>query len=197
MISQETSPDLSGLAASFRAAAAEGQLARYYARRWQRSSEMSGWLREDNLAGLTASQGLALYRASGGSQSSTFAANPVAEVRDTLDFLLYDNITLEARFNECVAAGGAYKLQGAGKEFISYLLCLSQPGLLGCWNLAAERALRRLGRRPGRLSRGHWGLRYLDLMDALQPVRSSSGLTHYPEVDWFCYFVSRHKAEQD
>ena len=186
-----TSVDWGQLQAGYHQTAADGQMARYQVRRWQRAAEMAGWLAEGQLSSLTAEQGLALYRAAGGSRSKDFAANPPAEIRDSLDFLLYDSITLEARFNECVAEGGAYKLAGAGKEFASYLLCLRQPNLLAVWNPASERALRRLGLHPGTLNKGHWGLRYLDLLDALQRVRTRLGLADYPEVDRFCYFVSR------
>ena len=185
------SADRFALAEAYRQAEREGALARYWKRHWQRADELATWLSEDELPSLTEEQGRALYRASGGSRSKDFAVNPIAEVRDTLDFLLYDSITLEARFNECVSEMGAYRLAGAGKEFISYLLCLRQPGLLAVWNPAAERTLRRLGLYPKTLGKGHLGLRYLDLLDGLQRVRTMHGLADYREVDEFCYFVSR------
>ena len=180
------------LAAAYGAALDQGELTRYRQRRWAEAGAWAGWLSPEELPALTAPQALTLYRASGGNRSKVFAANPIAEIRDTLDFLLYDTITLEARFNECVSEGGAYKLDGAGKEFVSYLLCLGQSRLLAVWNPAAERSLRCLGRYPGTLSKGHWGLRYLDLLDALQRVRTQYGLADYREVDQFCYFLSRH-----
>ena len=72
-----------------------------------------------------------LYRASGGREASAFTSVPIEELRDSLDFLLYDTIKLEGRFDECVNPDGAYKLQGAGKEFVSWLLCLRNPGIAG------------------------------------------------------------------
>ena len=185
------SVDRGRLLADYHRAAAEVEMARYQARRWQPAAEFTTWLAESQLPSLTGEQALALYRASGGGRNKDFATNLVAEIRDSVDFLLYDTITLEARFNECVAEGGAYKLAGAGKEFASYLLCLRQPNLLAVWNPAAERALRRLGLHPGTLSKGHWGLRYLDVLDSVQQVRVQFGLADYPEVDRFCYFVGR------
>lgn len=179
------------LAQAYRETAQTGTLARFWKRRWERAPEMAGWLEESQLPSLDERQTMTLYRASGSGKAKEFAANPLAEVRDTLDFLLYDTITLEARFNECVAGDGAYKLAGAGKEFISYLLCLKQPGLLGVWNTAAERALRRLDRYPRGLARGHWGLRYMDLLEASHRLRPEYGLADFREVDEFCYFVSR------
>ncbi len=198
MIAKASTIDRSELAESYRQAKqaeGDGTLVRYWKRRWQRAEEMATWLSEAALPSLTLEQELALYRASGGNQSKDFAANPLTEVRDALDFLLYDSITLEARFNECVSAAGAYKLAGAGKEFVSYLLCLRQPTLLAAWNPAAERSLRRLGLYPKTMARGHWGLRYLDLLDALQRVRAQYGLADYREVDEFCYFLSRRAAK--
>lgn len=199
MIAKAAAVDRSELAESYRQAKGAGgddRLARHWKRRWQRAEEMAAWLSEAALPALTLEQGRALYRASGGNQSRDFAANPLTEIRDVLDFLLYDSITLEARFNECVSAAGAYKLDGAGKEFVSYLLCLRQPGLLAAWNPAAERSLRRLGLYPRTMARGHWGLRYLDLLDALQQVRTQYGLSDYREVDQFCYFLSRRAAKE-
>ena len=179
------------LAQAYRETAQTGTLASYWKRRWQRAEEMGGWLEQDRLPSLTEQQAKSLYRAAGGNKGKEFAANPVAEIADTLDFLLYDTITLEARFNECVADAGAYKLAGAGKEFISYMLCLRQPGLLAVWNSTAERALRRLDRYPKGLRAGHWGLRYMDLLDSAHRLRPEFGLADFREVDEFCYFVSR------
>ena len=183
------------LAQAYRETAQTGTLARYWKRRWERSPEMAGWLEESQLSSMDERQAITLYRASGGSKAKEFAANPLAEIRDTLDFLLYDTITLEARFNECVSGDGAYKLAAAGKEFVSYLLCLKQPGLLGVWNTSAERALRRLDRYPRGLARGHWGLRYMDLLEAAHRLRPEYGLADFREVDEFCYFVSRQGTQ--
>ena len=184
--------DPAALAAAYQAAYEQGRLDSYYFRRWRFPDAWAGWLSETRLPELTPARALTLYHAAGGRQNGIFAANPIAEVRDTLDFLLYDTITLEARFNECVAEDGAYKLAGAGREFISWSLCLRNPQLLALWNSSAERALKRLGRYPPTMAQGHWGLRYLDLLAALEQVRREYALADYPEVDQFCYFISRH-----
>ena len=182
------------LAQTYRETAQTGALADFWKRRWSRSREMAGWLVQERLAGLDERQAKALYRAAGGSKGRDFASNPLADIADTIDFLLYDTITLEARFNECVSEGGAFKLSGAGKEFISYLLCLQQPGLLAVWNQGTERALRRLGRFPRGLAKGHLGLRYMDLLEAAGRLRPEFGLADFREVDEFCYFVGRLAA---
>lgn len=179
------------LAQAYRETAQTGVLASFWKRRWQRSGEMAGWLVEQQLPAFSQQRGLVLYRAAGGRKAPEFATNSLADVVETIEFLLYDTITLEARFNECVAEGGAYKLPGAGKEFISYLLCLQQPALLGIWNQVAERGLRRLGRYPKSMGAGHWGLRYLDLLDATHRLRPEFGLADFREVDEFLYFVTR------
>ena len=191
MTTPALSTDRFQLAQAYRETAQTGVMAAYWKRRWQRAEEMVEWLDQERLLSLTEVQARALYRASGGSKSREFLGNSLEEICDTLDFLLYDTITLEARFNECVAEGGAYRLAGAGKEFASFLLCLRQPGLLAVWNTAAERALRRLGRYPQSMGKGHWGLRYLDLLDQAHRLRPEFGLADFREVDEFCYFVSR------
>ncbi len=168
----------------------QGGLEQRHQQRWGQAGEMASWLGQEALAELTEAQALALYRASGGARTALFRTNPMAEVRDSLDFLLYDTITLESRFAEFAAEDGAYKLAGAGKELASYLLCLRVPALFAPWRPYTERALRRLELYPPTLKAGHLGLRYLDLLDALQRVRRQAGLADFRWVDSFCYVVA-------
>ena len=169
----------------------QGHLGRYRKRRWQRSAEFAEWLTDRELPSLSIKQALALYRASGGSRAHEFKANAIEEVRDSLDFLLYDTIKLEGRFEECASEDGGFKLAGAGKEFVSYLLCLRDPGLFAVWTSHVERALRRLGIYPEGLRRGNLGMGYMDLLEALQRVRRELGLPDFRAVDEFAYAVTR------
>ena len=186
-------PDQLALAQGYRQAVASGELHNYFRRHWQKSQEYAGWLSENQLPELSVEQAATLYRASGGSRSADFKANSIAEVRDSLDFLLYDTIKLEGRFDECVSPEGAYKLVGAGKEFITYLLCLREPTLFCVWNANGERALKKLSRYPDTLRKGHWGLRYVDLLDSLHRVRLQMGLPDFREVDQFVYWMGKKK----
>ena len=172
-------------------ASESGTLDAYRKRRWSRVAEFSGWLEEDALAALEPEQALRLYRASGGRDTAAFSANPIEEVRDSLDFLLYDTIKLEGRFDECVAPGGAYKLAGAGKEFVSWLLCLRNPSLFCVWNGNAERLLRRAGVYPSAMSRGPEGIRYLDLLEALGRLGTQAGLPGFIAVDETAWLSAR------
>jgi hypothetical protein len=176
---------------SYRQAVAMGQLESYRRRRWGRAEEFAGWLAQTALPSLSMQQAMALYRASGGNRSGEFKTNPAEEVRDSLDFLLYDTIKLEGRFDECASDEGAYKLSGAGKEFMSYLLCLREPALFGIWNSHAERALRQWGLYPQTLKVGPVGIRYLDFLDALQRLRQQLGLADFRLVDEFAYWITR------
>ena len=168
-----------------------GRLDAYRKRRWDRAEEFATWLHQDALPSLSPDQALRLYRASGGRDAASFSANPIEEVRDSLDFLLYDTIKLEGRFDECASDGGAYKLAGAGKEFVSWLLCLRNPALLGVWNGNAERMLRLMGSYPESMKRGPTGIRYLDMLEALARVRAQSGLPDFIEVDVLSYLATR------
>ena len=162
----------------------------YHRRRWLRASDFAGWLAASELPALTMERALTLYRASGGNRATDFKANPIEEVRDSLDFLLYDAVKLEGRFSECASEGGAYKLAGAGKEFVSYLMCLRDPTLFAAWNFYAERALRHLGMYPGALRKGDLGLRYLDWLETVHKVRHQLGVADFRAVDEFCYVVT-------
>ena len=179
------------LAETYTQAVKSGQLDRYRQRRWQRAGEYAAWLSQPALSSLAMDQALSIYRSGGGTRSGQFQTNPIEEIRDSLDFLLHDTITLEGRFQECASEQGAYRLAGAGKQFMSFLLCLRDPSLFGIWSPYAERALRVLGLYPPTLRKGHLGLRYLDLLDALQRVKQLAGLADFPAVDEFCYVVTR------
>ena len=172
----------------------DARLQAYRRKKWQRSAEFLRWLRQDALATLDMAQALELYRASGGRDSARFRTNEIEDMRDGFDFLLYDNIKLEGRFDECAAPDGAYRMAGAGKEFPSYLLCLSNPGLFAVWNANAERLLRRAGLLPDTMKRGPMGIRYLDLLEGLNQVRARSGRRDFREIDELAFQAAQRKS---
>ena len=101
----------------------------YRRKKWSRSAEFHQWLEEDTLPGLEMDQALDLYRASGGRDTAGFKSNTIEDIRDGLDFLLYDKIKMEGCFDECAAPEGAYRMAGGGKGSPANTLCLSDPGL--------------------------------------------------------------------
>lgn len=179
------------LSRTYEEALETGADASYRKRRWGRVAEFADMLEQDALPSLGPEQALRLYRASGGRRTAEFGATPIEELRDSLDFLLYDTIKLEGRFDECASDEGAYSLAGAGRKFVSWLLCLRNPALLAVWNSNAERMLKRLGAFPDSMSRGPVGIRYLDMMEALATVRARVGLRDFIEVDILAYLASR------
>lgn len=190
-VSQETSP--AQLRRLYDDAAASGALDGYRRRRWQSAAEFRGWLALEALPRLQPEQAARLYWAAGGRDVAAFQANPIAELRDSLDFLLYDTIKLEGRFDECVAPGGAYRLAGAGQEFASWLLCLREPALFCVWNANAERLLRRAGMYPGAMKqkRGPAGVRYLDLLEAMAHLSARAGLPDFIAADETAWLSAR------
>ena len=176
---------------AYQQALARGVLDSYRMRRWLRGGEFTSWLPQDHLAVLTEEQALALYRASGGRGSREFGTNPIEEIRDSLDFLLFDTIKLEGRFDECASPGGGFKFEGAGKEFVSYILCLKDPNLFAFWSPHGDKILRRMGIFPHGLGKGNLGMAYMDILEALQRVRQLMGLSDFRVVDEFAYAVTR------
>ena len=168
----------------------------YRKRRWSRAAEFAGWIAQDALASLETKNALRLYRSSGGREAAAFSSVPIEELRDSLDFLLYDTIKLEGRVDECISPDGAYKLDGAGREFVSWLLCLRDPALLGVWNTSAERMLKRIGAYPDSMNRGPMGIRYLDLMEALARVGAQLGLRDFIELDILAHLSTRARGRQ-
>ena len=166
-------------------------LLNYRRKKWLRSGELCQWLKQEELLTLTKDQAIELYRASGGRDISQFKTNTIEDIRDGLDFLLYDNIKLEGRFDECAASEGAYRMAGTGKEFPSYLLCLSNPGIFGVWNANAETLLKQTGLLPSTIKRGPIGIRYLDVLGSLNQVRSRTGRQDFREIDELAYQAAR------
>ena len=176
---------------TYRKALEEGRMDAYRKRRWQRSEEFSTWLTESALLLLSEKQAADLYRGSASNQAKEFKTNPIEEIRDSLDFLLYDETKLEGRFEECAAEDGGFKLAGAGKQFFSYLMCLRDPGLFAVWTTHAERLLRMAGMYHPGLRGRNLGMGYMDLLEALQVVRARVGLPDFRSVDEFAYAVTR------
>ena len=167
------------------------QLQDYRRKRWQRAEEFAGWITEQSLPSLSSDQALSLYSASGGKHRREFKGNSIQDIRESLDFLLFDTLPLEGRFQECAAEYGAYQLAGAGKEFVSYLLCLRDPILFAVWNSNAEKVLRKLGIPAEALKKGPMGVGYLDLLKDLAILRRWLGMPDFRAVDEFCYTVTR------
>ena len=186
-------PELPELIEGYRRALDQGLLESYRKKRWSRREEFFGWLAQESLPGLSLDQAAAIFRASGGSRSAEFKTNPIEEIRDTLDFLLYDEVKLEGRFDECVAPGGGFKLAGAGKEFTSYVLCLQEPALFAVWNTNADRVLRRTGILNAKMKTGPIGIQYLDVLDCLARLRYSLGLPDNMALDEFSYALARRR----
>ena len=84
---------------------------------------------------------------------------------------------------------GPTKLAGAAEAFVSYLLCLREPGLFAVWNNNSEWLLRRLGAYPASMKRGPVGIRYLDMLEALSRVRTEFRLSDFRQVDELAYFA--------
>ena len=191
--SATTVPDWPALADAFHAAAGQGRLDTFRRRRWEKADQFAAWLEQETLPDLSAAQAAALYRGAGGRHVARFRANPIEEVRDAVDFLLYDTVKLENRFEECALETGGFGLVGAGKEWPSYLLALRAPALFAPWSPHTERALRRLGMLPAGFNRGHPGLAYIDLLDILADLARRLRLSDFRSVDEFCYLNGRAK----
>ena len=192
-IAAGAAPDWPALTAAYHAAGAAGELDAFRHRRWNRAGEWRAWLEQDALAGLTIEQAAALYRGAGGRQIARFRVNPIADIRETMDFLLYDTIKLEDRFEQCAAETGGFGLAGAGREWPSYLLALRDTTLFAPWSPHTERALRRLGLLTAEFSRGHPGLCYIDLLDVLGNLAGRLRLPDFRAVDEFCYLNGRNR----
>ena len=160
-------------------------------RRWKRATEFHGWLQQDVVLELTIGQARELYRAGGGRKIGEFNTNSLKEIRDAIDFLLNDPLSLEGRFSECVNQGSAYALNGCGKEFASYLLSIKEPHLLGVWSTYSEKALALLGFTIPRKRNVSPGTKYVQYIDLLWGMRRATALEDFQELDRFLYWLVR------
>ena len=161
--------------------------------RWDRIGQFQGWLQQSALPHMTLEQAQTLYSASGARKGKEFKANSLEEVRDSIDFLLYDPLSLDGRFSECVDPEGAYTLKGCGKSFVSYLLCLRYPQLFGHWSSYSDRSLSMLGMaRPKarKMAQGQ-GTTYVQYLDLLWSVRKAAGMPDFPELDKFMWWLAK------
>ncbi len=161
--------------------------------RWDRIGQFQGWLQQGALPDLSLDQAHLLYSASGGRKGKEFKANTLEEVRDSIDFLLYDPLSLDGRFSECVDPEGAYTLKGSGKSFVSYLLCVRYPQLFGHWSSYSDRSLSMLGMaRPKarKMAQGQ-GTTYVQYLDLLWSVRKAAGMVDFPELDRFLWWLAK------
>lgn len=184
-------PDWKALRDTYQHAADCGELDQFRRRRWQYAPAPSEWLEQNELESLGQFQAESLYRAAGGRKIAEFRKNTIEEIRETVDFLLYDTIKLENRFEECATETGGFGLAGIGKEWPSYLLTLRDPQLFAPWSPHTERALTRWGLLPSGFKKGHPGLCYIDLLDILYGVTMRVGLTDFRSADEFCYLNGR------
>ena len=191
MVTGPSGADWVGLREVFLQAQSQPYLQNYRRKRWQSSDKYAKWIDDATLPGLTMDQALSLYAAAGGRHRGEFESNAILDIRETLDFLLYDTVMLEGRFQECGAEGGAYKLAGAGKEFVSFLLCVRDSTLFAVWNSNVVKMLNKLKITTATFTQGPLGIGYLDLLGALAPVRQRLGLPDFRAVDEFAYAVTR------
>ena len=191
MVSENYNLKRSDLWQTFLTASNDSLLSGFRKKRWGEFERWRSWLDQDALPDLSLEQSLVLFRASGSRGIKSFKDNALDEVRDSLDFLLYDPVSLEGRFAECVNHDGAYHCVGFDKEFITYLLCLREPALFAIWQPYVIRALKIFGNCPVNFGKGHMGLAYLDLLDALTEVRRATGLPDFISVDEYCYVITR------
>ncbi len=195
--SRTARPDWAELSHTFQLAVEQGALDTFRRRRWKYLEKDSGRLGQDAVASLSQSQADALYRGAGGRHIAKFRTNPIEDIRDAVDFLLYDTIKLENRFEECSVETGGFGLAGAGREWPSYLLTLREPTLFAPWSPHTERALRRFGMLPAGLKNGHPGLCYIDLLDTMAALRAWLRLPDFRAVDEFCYLNGRTRRASD
>jgi len=176
---------------TFLTVSSNGLLAGFRKKRWGEFEKCRGWLDQNALPYLSLEHSLVLFRASGSKGIKAFGANKIDEIRESLDFLLYDPVSLEGRFAECVALDGAYHCVGFDKGLVTFLLCLKEPSLFGIWQPYVVKALKIFGNCPVNFGKGHMGLAYLDLLDALMEIRRVTGLSDFISVDEYCYAITR------
>ncbi|MEE8442370.1 MAG: hypothetical protein V3S37_01360 [Dehalococcoidia bacterium] len=119
-------------------------------RKWGKAETASELTKEESLAALTMEQADELYRSLPVTQRKRgeFLSNPLQEIRECIEFLLYGEVTYEIRVWEFLDEMGGYRLNGGDEPLAAALLCTRDPLLYGLVNTTVSRALRKMGIAP-------------------------------------------------
>jgi len=155
-------------------------------------------LNRDRLSGLTVGEAQRIYKEMtvGGPQlyPRSFIENGIEKIRHSLDYLLYGEDPLEARFFNVVEnVDSEYYLSGVGRAFTSTALLLYDYRHFGVWNGAIDGGLTKLGLFPRKKRGEHSGQTYVKVLDVLKELQKKCGFPDLSVTDEFVELIYHGK----
>ena len=167
-------------------------------RKWAKVRIALELIQEERIQGLTQDEASELYRSLPISQGkrSDFLDNPIEELRESLWFLLYEELSYEMRVWEFLDDMGGYRLKGGDRSLAAALFFTREPLLYGLVNTNVEKGLRRLGMAPryGR-NESHAG-RFQKAQEAVWQVQGMAGFEDFSVTDDFLEALAKGMLEE-
>jgi len=165
------------------------------------SEENHKWIQPDVIAKISdeefENKMLEYYNTGGGRK----ALNPIfrdriirnkKRLRETILFLLNEEIDIKQRLDEILDPNGKYHIEGFGKSIATSLLMDFEPTKYCLWNNKTERGLGVLGFEKVYENSDLWGNAYLKVLDTLKKliaIKPESNLT-FEEIDLFLHTIA-------
>lgn len=144
---------------------------------------------------LAEDQALRLYKTTGWGvkiYQRSFVENGLDRIKASLSYLLfYSDDPIEERFFNVVDGKGAYKLNGVGREFASFLLCMCDNQQYGIWNRSVDDGLKLLQMTPRRERGEHIGQTYARVVSKLKELQELGGFADLQFVDEFLELLAK------
>lgn len=122
----------------------------------------------------------------------TFIENGLEKIRASLDYLLYGEDDLAARFTNFAGnPESEYRLNGVGRAFASTALFLIDFHNNGIWNSAVDGGLRVLEMLPKK--KGTIGDQYIEIVKTLKSIQSMCGFEDLSITDEFVELIFHEK----
>ena len=105
-------------------------------RKWAKARIAHKLIQDDRIQALTPNEAGELYRSLPIPQGkrSDFLGNPIEELRESLWFLLYEELSYEMRVWEFLDDMGGYRLKGGDRSLAAALFFTREPSLYGLVN---------------------------------------------------------------
>ena len=156
-------------------------------RKWAKARIAHKLIQEDRIQALTPNEAGELYRSLPISQGkrSDFLDNPIEELRESLWFLLYEELSYEMRVWEFLDDMGGYRLKGGDRSLAAALFFTREPSLYGLVNTNVEKGLRRLGMAPKYDSNESHAGRFQKVQEAVWQVQGMARFEDFSVTDDF------------
>ena len=167
-------------------------------RKWGKASIAHELIQEERIQGLMPDEADELYRSLPISQGkrSQFVSNPIDELRESLWFLLYEQLSYEMRVWEFLDDMGGYGIKGGERSLVAALFFTKDPLLYGLVNTNVEKGLRRLGMAPKYdRNESHAG-RFQKVQEAIWQVQGMARFEDFSVTDDFLEALAKGMLDE-